>query len=64
MVCCADANCCDQAFRELTDEEILELDFDPDFDRFLVELQQQVRDVRAARWWHWFCSCDSLHSIA
>ena len=43
MDCCDEAGCADQAFRELTDEEILALDFDPDFDRFLVDLQRQVR---------------------
>lgn len=48
MACCAEAGCCDHAFRELTDEEILALDFDPDFDKFLAELQQQVRNARAA----------------
>eukprot|EP00892_Ulva_mutabilis_P003384 jgi/Ulvmu1/1417/UM011_0146.1 len=41
MECCEETDCFSQAFRELTDEEILALDFDPDFDQFLVDLQRQ-----------------------
>lgn len=48
MECCAEPDCVDQAFRELTDEEILALDFDPGFDQFLVDLQRQVRHANAA----------------